>query len=95
MMRSIVGESTILDIGLDTAFRELLQNSDDAEARPVEIRFETRVYLSRYKGDNVQSDKTGAHRELDLIHLKTAVVCGFNTIFIEIYDHSHRSTNGR
>ena len=56
---AIVGESTILDIGLDTAFRELLQNSDDAEARPVEIRFETRVYLSRDKGDNVQSDKPG------------------------------------
>jgi hypothetical protein len=50
---ALVGESTLLDIGLDTAFRGLLQNLDDAEAHPVEIRFETRVYLSRDKGDNL------------------------------------------
>ena len=57
----VVGESTLLDldIGPDTVFRGLLQNLDDAEAHPVEIRFETRVDLSRDKGDNVQSDKPG------------------------------------
>ena len=35
-------------------FRELLQNSDDAEARSVEIRFETEAYLSRENGNDLQ-----------------------------------------
>jgi len=35
-------------------FRELLQNSDDAEARSVEIRFETEAYLSRENGNDPQ-----------------------------------------
>jgi len=57
--------------GQFTVFRELLQNSDDAEARSVEIRFETGAYLSRENGDDLQSDKP--ERE-DLPDLKTAVV---------------------
>ena len=52
-------------------FRELLQNSDDAEARSVEIRFETEEYLSREEDDDIQSD------ESDLPDLKTAMACGF------------------
>ncbi|KAF8497439.1 hypothetical protein F5888DRAFT_1634399 [Russula emetica] len=58
--------------GKFTVFRELLQNSDDAEARSVEIRFETAAYLSRENGDDLQSDKP--ERE-DLPDLKTAVAC--------------------
>ena len=58
-------------------FRELLQNSDDAEARSVEIRFQTGAYLSRENGNDVQSDKPG--RE-DLPDLKTAFVCGYHSI---------------
>jgi len=54
-------------------FRELLQNADDAEARSVEIRFETEAYLCREKGDDLQSDKP---ERGDLPDLKTAVVCG-------------------
>ena len=58
---------------INIVFRELLQNSDDAEARSVEIRFETEAYLSRENGDDLQSDKPV--RE-DLPDLKTAVACG-------------------
>jgi hypothetical protein len=58
---------------INTVFRELLQNVDDAEARSVEIRFETEAYLSREKGDDVQSDEP---ERGDLPDLKTAVVCG-------------------
>jgi hypothetical protein len=58
---------------INTVFRELLQNADDAEARSVEIRFETGAYLSREKGDDLQSDKP---EQEDLPDLKTAVVCG-------------------
>ena len=52
-------------------FRELLQNADDAEARSVEIRFETGAYLSRENGDGLQSDNT---ERGDLPDLKTAAV---------------------
>ncbi len=56
----------------NTVFRELLQNSDDAGSRSVEIRFETGTYLSREKGVNSQS-----YKHEDLPDLKTAAVCGF------------------
>jgi hypothetical protein len=55
-------------------FRELLQNSDDARARSVEIRFETEEYLSREEDDDTQSDES---EQEDLPDLKTAVACGF------------------
>jgi len=58
-------------------FRELLQNSDDAGARSVEIRFETEEYMSREKGGEPQSDKP---EQEDLPDLKTAVVCGFLSV---------------
>jgi hypothetical protein len=64
----------LLDMAsVNTVFRELLQNSDDAEARSVEIRFETEAYLSREKGDDLQSDKS---KREDLPDLKSAVACG-------------------
>jgi DNA mismatch repair ATPase MutL len=55
-------------------FRELLQNSDDAGARSVEIRFETEEYLSREKGNKPQSDK---FKQEDFPDLKTAVARDF------------------
>jgi hypothetical protein len=55
-------------------FRELLQNSDDAGARSIEIRFKTEEYLSREEGDETQSDES---EQEDLPDLKTAVACGF------------------
>jgi len=58
----------------NTVFRELLQNSDDAGARSVEIRFETEEYLSREKGDEPRSDEP---KQEDLPDLKTAVACGY------------------
>ncbi|KAH9039973.1 hypothetical protein EDB84DRAFT_1476646 [Lactarius hengduanensis] len=54
-----------------TVFRELLQNSDDAGAHSVEIRFETESYLSREKRSDVESDES---LKGDLPNLKTAVV---------------------
>jgi hypothetical protein len=55
-------------------FRELLQNSDDAGARSVEIRFETEEYLSREDDDDTQSDES---EQEDLPDLKTAMASGF------------------
>jgi hypothetical protein len=64
---------TLLDIAsINTVFRELLQNADDAEARSVEIRFETEAYLSREKAGKARSDKSARG---DLPDLKNAVVC--------------------
>jgi hypothetical protein len=37
-----------------TVFREPLPNSDDAGARLVEIRFETKMYVSQEKGSDPQ-----------------------------------------
>ena len=87
----------LLDMAsINTVFRELLQNSDDAEASSVEIRFQTGAYLSRENGNALQSDKP--ERE-DLPDLKAALVCGLTiplmAVLIEIYDYSRRSTNGR
>lgn len=45
-----------------TVFRELLQNSDDAQSKEVEIRFETRGFLDK------QAEST------ELPNLKTALV---------------------
>ena len=53
-------------------FRELLQNSDDAGARSVEIRFETKEYLS--KGNQPQ---LGEPKQEHLPDLKTAVARDF------------------
>jgi len=52
-------------------FRELLQNSDDAGAHSVEIRFETESYSSREKRSDVEPDES---LKEDLPNLKTAVV---------------------
>lgn len=54
-------------------FRELLQNSDDAGAHSVEIRFETERYLSQEKRSDVKPDESLK----DLPNLKTAVVRSF------------------
>jgi hypothetical protein len=80
----------------NTVFRELLQNSDDAGSRSVEIRFETKMHLSGDKGVNLQSDKY----DQSLPDLKTAVACGFLSIhlillLLILYDSSYRSTDGR
>ncbi|KAI9511382.1 hypothetical protein F5148DRAFT_1172037 [Russula earlei] len=53
-----------------TVFRELLQNSDDAGSRSVEIRFETEEYMSREKDGDLPSDNL---EQKDLPDLKTAV----------------------
>ena len=65
-------------------FRELLQNSDDAASRAVEIRFETKEYLNRMKTgkdapgiEQEQADETvhePSGTESKLPDLKTALV---------------------
>ena len=55
-------------------FRELLQNSDDAGAHSVEIRFETESYISREKRSDVELDES---QKESLPNLKTAVVRSF------------------
>jgi hypothetical protein len=55
-------------------FRELLQNSDDAGAHSVEIRFETESYISREKRSDIELDES---LKEDLPNLKTAVVRSF------------------
>ena len=54
-------------------FRELLQNSDDAGSRSVEIRFETEKYLSSEKSDKPQSDE---FKQEDLPDLRTVAARG-------------------
>ena len=55
-------------------FRELLQNSDDASAKAVEIHFETESFAQRQnRTDSSQSDSVHTHSE-KLPDLKTAVV---------------------
>ena len=58
----------------NVVFRELLQNSDDASATAVEIRFETRDYLNRKNGSPVSSEDGTVVEESRLPDLKTAVV---------------------
>jgi hypothetical protein len=55
-----------------TVFRELLQNSDDARAKEVEIHFETKQFRER---DAVASEAQGEQPpSQDLPNLKTAIV---------------------
>ncbi|KAF9644423.1 hypothetical protein BDM02DRAFT_3272450 [Thelephora ganbajun] len=54
-----------------TVFRELLQNSDDASSKAVEIRFETKRYIDRNNSDDHQAPPLFDERLPDL---KTALV---------------------
>lgn len=51
-----------------TVFRELLQNSDDAQSKAVEIRFETQSFIDR------KATGEGVIEEIHLPNLKTAHV---------------------
>jgi len=53
-----------------TVFRELLQNSDDAQSKTVEIRFETRSFIDGRMGNLANS----ATLDNSLPDLKTSVV---------------------
>lgn len=66
--RALINKILARYSGEFTVFRELLQNSDDAEAKIVEIRFET---------ENV-GDQTS--KESDLPNLKTTNVCIYHYI---------------
>lgn len=53
-----------------TVFRELLQNSDDAQSKAVEIRFETQLFVDR----KAVGDDMSQVSEFGLPDLKTAHV---------------------
>lgn len=57
-----------------TVFRELLQNSDDAQSKAVEIRFETQEYLDKNGGDAASLESTKSPSGTSLPDLKTATV---------------------
>jgi hypothetical protein len=60
-----------------TVFRELLQNSDDAQSKAVEIMFETQPFVDK-KSRKAAGDDTVEVSEIRLPDLKTAHV-GFLT----------------
>ena len=53
-----------------TVFRELLQNSDDAQSKAVEIRFETQPFIDR----KTTGESVAEVSEIHLPNLKTAHV---------------------
>ena len=60
-----------------TVFRELLQNSDDAQSKSVEISFETQAFIDRRSRETSRDDIVDVS-EIRLPDLKTAHV-GFPT----------------
>ena len=66
-------------------FRELLQNSDDASSKAVEIRFETKRYINRGNSSEDQAPPLQGERLPDL---KTALVRGFRSScrFVDLID---------
>jgi hypothetical protein len=56
-----------------TVFRELLQNSDDAQSTAVEIHFETQSFIDKRNGGNNLEQQPLARRHV-LPNLKTALV---------------------
>jgi len=57
-----------------TVFRELLQNSDDAQSKAVEIHFETQSYVDRRNEKQLQESQAQERRQLLPPDLKTALV---------------------
>lgn len=60
-------------IGVITVFRELLQNSDDASAKAVEIHFDTEEYVQRTK-DGVPAEDESEKSVTPLPDLKKVIV---------------------
>lgn len=58
-----------------TVFRELLQNSDDASAKAVEIHFDTEAFVKRSKPDGLNDEAGPSTAPEKLPDLKTSVVC--------------------
>ena len=79
-------------------FRELLQNSDDAGSKAVEIRFETKGYIDRKNSSEDLDDQAQAPplQDESLPDLKTALVRSFrcSTRFVDLIslDKVHRWT---
>lgn len=68
--RAIIDKVLARYSGEFTVFRELLQNSDDAQSKTVEIRFETRSFIDGRIGNLA----TSAALDNSLPDLKTSVV---------------------
>lgn len=80
-----------------TVFRELLQNSDDAQSKAVEIRFETQAYLNSKSTTRAsEGPVTVVNTDGELPDLKTANVCIFSMLLWREFDLLRiRSTPGR
>lgn len=58
----------------ETVFRELLQNSDDASSKAVEIHFDTEAYVKSQAGTAQDAAKASSSGVEKLPDMKTAVV---------------------
>ncbi len=61
---------------ISVVFRELLQNSDDADAKSAEIHFDTEEYVQRTK-DGVADEESGGNALAALPDLKKVIVSAF------------------
>jgi hypothetical protein len=63
--------------GVCSVFRELLQNSDDAQSKAVEIHFQTKKFVDRANA-GIGSDDVGGEGNVEQVlpDLSTALVCG-------------------
>ena len=64
-----------------TVFRELLQNSDDAQSKAVEIRFETEGHLDR---SGTSLERTHSPSALSLPNLTTTIVRIFTLLSAQL-----------
>jgi hypothetical protein len=66
---------------LVSVFRELLQNSDDAQSKAVEIHFETKEFVDRVNAA-IGSDDVGGEGDVEQVlpDLSTALVCAWMSI---------------
>jgi hypothetical protein len=77
-------------------FRELLQNSDDAHSRAVEIHFETQGHIDRKNGKQSPGETSGGTEKEVLPDLKTAFVrsCLLYENSSKLTERSTRCING-
>lgn len=73
-MRIVPISQLLLPNVISTVFRELLQNSDDASSKSVEIRFETQAYIDRRKEAPETTDNGASQAADKLPDLKTELV---------------------
>ena len=72
-----------------SVFRELLQNSDDAASKSVEVHFESQAYIDRRRA--TENTDGGINQTSDNPpDLKTQAVCHMNALFCLILKKMHQ-----